>query len=184
MYRFNRQGRLRLLAFALIGAGASFTWATEHEDSQTLTATVDEMLRVTAPVGAAATHPGTDADMEFSPDPLDPWAIESNASGGATVNFVAGQPFTHATDATYKRDVQLSLSLASSDSGSGWSVSTASASTDYAAATPVTTATVTAASTAAGDATFDLTVTLKTGSFSTMAVGDYTTTITGTLTAN
>lgn len=164
---FNRPAILWLIAISLFGAVVGPAVAK---------------MRLTAPAAGSAVHPGTDDALVFSPNPGDPWIADSDASKGVTVDFVASQPFTHTVDPTYRRDVQLDLVIASAAGGAAWVVTTASDSTDYNAS--VNTATVSAASLSGGKAEFDLTVTLDTQSFSTMAAGEYTTTITGTLTAN
>ncbi len=78
--------------------------------------------------------------------------------------------------------MKLDLALNTSDTGSGWNVTTASDQTNYGAADEV--ATVQAVSSAPGDATLNLTVTFITTDFSTLLAGNYTSTVTATITAN
>lgn len=167
-----------LLAAALAVSRAN----AQATDTEGFTVTVDAVLTVTAPSASVSiTHDQSDLNQAFG---AQQWTVQQNATAGASISFSTDQAFTHTTATTFKRDAKLDLALASSDSGSGWAVSTATDQTDYGAATPDGVATVQAASTAPGDAAFDLTVTFVTSDFSTLAAGNYTTTVTGTLTSN
>ena len=151
-------------------------------DTETFTVTVPATLTITPPAASVSVaHDQTDNDQVFS---AQQWLVTQNGSAGATVTFATNQAFTNTVATTIKRNAKLDLALASSDSGSGWAVSVASDQTDYANVTPDEVATVQAASTAPGDAAFDLTVTFITTDFSTLASGSYVTTVTGTITAN
>ena len=174
--------QLTWTAAALVTLVLAASHANAVDDTETFTVTVDPVLTITAPAASvSAIHDTTDTNQAFA---AQRWTVTQNASAGASVTFSTNQAFTHATATTVKRDARLDLALFSSDTGSGWAVSTATDTTDYANATPDEVATVAAASTAAGDAAFDLTVTFITVDFSTLPSGNYSTTVTGTLTAN
>lgn len=174
--------RIIAVAVAVIWATAATSAKAQVSDTETFTVTVDPTLTITAPTASVAvTHDGTDTNQAFA---AQRWTVTQNASAGASVTFSTNQAFTHATATTFKRNAKLDLSLFSSDTGSGWAVTTATDQTDYANATPDGVATVAATATAPGSAAFDLAVTFITTDFSTLASGNYSTTVTGTITAN
>lgn len=173
----GRASRITLAVAALtLFAGQAMGQAT---DDQLFTVEVPVVLTMTAPADAEITHDTTNANQAF---PAGTWTVECNGVDGATATFATATVFTHTTDNAYKRDVKLSLALGTADTGSGWAVTTPTDQTDRANTDPV--AQVVAASTAAGNATLNLTVEFVDNSYSTLAAGDYTTTVTGTLTAN
>jgi hypothetical protein len=148
-------------------------------DNQVFTVTVPTVLTITGPANVSVNHDASNNDQVFS---AQQWTASVNDVDGATVIFQTNQAFTHSTATAYKRDAKLDLAIASSDPTASWAVSTATDQTNYAGADGV--AAVQASSTAPGDAAFDLTVTFITTDFSSLAAGDYTTTVTATLTAN
>jgi hypothetical protein len=171
-----------LSAVSLILVALIVSDANGVSDTETFTVTAEAVLTVTAPAASAGiTHAQTDANQAFTPQS---WTVAQNGAEGASITFSTDQAFTHATETTFKRDAKLDLALASSDTGSGWAVTVASDQTDYANATPDEVATVSADSTAPGDAAFNLTVTFVETDFSTLASGNYSTTITATITSN
>ena len=152
---------------------------SQANDTTVFTVTAPVVLTVTAPAATAGiTHDETDNDNAF---PVQSWTVAQNGHSGASISFATDQAFTNTVTSSFKRDCKLDLALASSDTGSGWAVTTASDQTDYGSADGV--ATVAAASTAPGDAAFNLTVTFITVDWSTMASGDYDLTVTGTITS-
>ena len=165
------------LAFAVLAAGP----ARAVSDTQSFSVTVDSNLTISAPVAATITHDGTDANQAFTSQS---WTVECNDPDGGSVTLAVSAPFVHGTNTTYKADAKLALAISSSDSEASWSVTTAADQTDYANATPDTDAQVVASSTAAGNVTFGLTVTFVQSDHSVLAAGTYSTTVTGTLTAN
>ena len=166
------------LLVALTASNAS----AQVNDTETFTVTVDPVLTITSPAASVSiAHSEADTDQAFA---AQSWTVAQNASAGASVSFTTSQAFTHATATTFKRDAKLDLAIATSDSGSGWTVPVASDQTDYANATPDEIATVSATATAPGDAEFNLAVTFIETNFSELASGDYSTTVTGTLTSN
>ena len=174
--------RALLVGASLFLVSSAASNASAVTDTETFTVTVDPVLTITAPpTSASMAHSETDTDQAFAPQS---WTVAQNAPTGASVSFSTDQAFTHATDATYKRDAKLDLALASSDADSGWAITVPIDQTDYANASPDGVATVSAAATGAGDAAFNLTVTLVETDFSMLASGDYSTTVTGTLTSN
>jgi hypothetical protein len=149
-------------------------------DTQGFTVRVPNRLTITPPAPAVSiTHDETANDQTFA---AQQWAVKANSRDGATVVFSTDQAFTHTADASFKRDAKLDLAIASSSGPASWTLAVASDQTDHAASDEI--ATVQAGSTAPGKADFDLTVTFITGDLDTLAEGDYSLTITGTLTAN
>lgn len=141
---------------------------------------VPPRVTIAAPSGTASlTHDGTDGDQVFT---AERWTVSQNSPAGAVVTFTTEYAFTSTVSASLKRDARLDLALDSAESVSGWTVSVATDQTAYESAAEV--ARVRAASTAPGDAAFDLTVTFLTGDVVTLASGDYSTTVVGTITAN
>jgi hypothetical protein len=153
--------------------------ALANTDSQVFTVTVPAVLTVSGPNDVSLTHDKSDANQAFA---AQPWTASSNSGAGATINFSTNQAFTHVSDSSFKRDAKLDLAITSSDAPASWSVTTATDQTNHAGADEV--ATVQAASTAPGDVALNLTVTFLTSDFSTLLQGDYTTTVTATITAN
>jgi len=148
-------------------------------DTQGFSVTVPSRMTITAPASASITHDETDSDQVFG---AQQWAVKANARNGATVTFSTDHVFEHTVDPTFERDAKLDLAIASSAGPANWTLAVASDQTDYAASDEV--ATVQAGSTRPGQADFDLTATFITDVHDTLAAGDYTLTITGTLTAN
>lgn len=173
--------RAILTSFAMFLAATSATVAFgQVNDTESFTVTVPAVLTITAPAnGVTITHDGTDANNAFA---VQTWSITQNPVNGATAVFSTNQVFTHATAPAFKRDVRLNLAVNASDAAAGWTVGTAADTTNFGTSDEV--ATVQASSTAPGDATLNLTVTFLTVDFSTLAQGDYSLTVTGTLTAN
>ena len=168
-----------LAAALLVSAFAVSQADAQVSDTETFTVNVPAELTITAPTATVAiTHDTTDANQAF---PAQAWAVTQNGSVGANVTFSVSSAFTNGAS---KRDVGLALAIGSSDSGSGWTVTTATDQTDYANATPDETAIVSANATAAGNATFDLTVTFLDTNYSLLTTGAYSTTVTGTISAN
>ena len=122
------------------------------------------------------THNQSDADQAFSEQA---WSASGLGALGATVNFTAGR-FQNASNASLKADCKMVLRVISFTIGSGW---TATATTDTATSAH-TTATVSARSSLIGNASLGLTVTFVNSDFSTLGAGNYSTTVTGTITAN
>ena len=140
---------------------------------------VPPRITIAAPATASLTHDGTDGAQVFT---AERWTVSQNSPAGTVVTFTTEYAFTSTISADLKRDARLDLALDSARSASGWSVSLATGQTDYASASEV--ARVQAASTAPGDAAFDLTVTFITGDVVTLGAGDYATRVVGTITAN
>jgi hypothetical protein len=149
-------------------------------DTEGFAVRVPSRLTITAPTGSVLIdHDETDGDQAFS---AQQWEVKANSRLGATVSFSTDQAFTHATDSSFQRDAKLDLAIASSAGPASWTLAVASDQTDYASSDEV--ATVQAGSTRPGKADFDLTVTFLTVEHDTLADGDYSLTVTGTLTAN
>jgi hypothetical protein len=149
--------------------------------SQKFTVNVPSSISITAPADVALTHDESDNNQAF---PAQSWGVSGNTQAGVNVSFSTAQAFTHTTDSSYKRDVELSLALGNAIGAATWTVGTASDTTDYANATPDEVATVAASSDGVGAADFDLSVTFITDTFGSFAAGAYETTVTGTVSSN
>jgi hypothetical protein len=165
------------LLAAMLGASTTFGQASTTED---FTVTVNPVLTITRPAASVTiTHSQADANQVFA---AQRWTVAQNSAAGASLTFSTNQAFTHTVESTFKRNAKLDLVLFSSDTGSNWAVTTATDQTDYASLDGV--ATVAATADNPGDAALDLTVTFLETDFSALASGDYTTTVTGTITSN
>lgn len=168
---------LALAAAAMMGVpGVLFAQATDT-DTQTFTVTVAPVLSINAPItgGATIAHDTTDTNQVF---PTQTWTAICNNGPGASLAFVI-TPFVNGTT---KRNATLSAAVTSSGAGSGWAMTTASATTNYTLPSP--NATVSAASTGPGNATFGLNVTFIDTNYSVLPAGSFVSTVTGTITAN
>jgi len=155
------------------------TASAQVSDTQKFTVTVPTNLSITAPVDAAITHDETNSNQSF---PAQAWTVVGNSVSGVTVSFATATPFVHATDPSYKRDVQLGLAVGTSSGPGTWTVSQASDTTDYDNNDDV--AAVTASSNGTSSATFNLAVSFITDVYGSFPAGNYETTVTGTVTAN
>ncbi|MGH7128794.1 MAG: hypothetical protein ACREJB_13445 [Planctomycetaceae bacterium] len=178
---------MKRLLFTVAAALAVLTVASSAQaqvtDAQNFTVTIPQVFTLTAPADVTIVHDTSNADQAF---PTQAWIARTNAINGATVSFSTNQAFTHTVDNTFKRDAQLDLALfpAATSTVANWSVTTANDVTNYVGLDE--TATVQATSTRPGRAQFDLLVTFLMGGadFADLAQGDYTLTVTGTMTAN
>lgn len=164
-------------AAAVVGAPAGAQAQLTDSDTQTFTVTIAPVISINAPItgGVTIAHNTLDANQAFA---AQTWTAISNNGAGATVDFVI-TPFSNGTT---QRNARLTTGLASSDAGSGWSMTTITGTTDYTSGTP--NATVSAASTAPGNATFGLNVTFLDTDYSLLPAGSFVSTVTGTITAN
>lgn len=177
---FQHRRAKRRMAGIAFGVFLSHCTLFAATGNQVFTVTVPAVLTITPPVATVTiTHDESDNNQAFA---AQQWVAAQNSANGATISFATNQAFTHASNASHKRNAKLDLALFSSDAAASWSVSTASDQTDHAGGDGV--ATVQAASTAPGDARLNLTVTFLTSDFSTLLQGNYTTTVTATITAN
>ena len=140
---------------------------------------VPRVATIAAPASVSIMHDETSGNQVFG---AQQWTVAQNSPTGSTVTFSTSQAFTNAVAPSSKRDARLDLAVASTDSGSTWILSLPSDQTDYASANEI--AKVQATSTGPGSGAFNLTVTFLTGDIFTLTSGDYTTTITATITAN
>ena len=147
-------------------------------DSQTFNVIVPSTLSITAPPAVSINHDQTDTNQVF---PVQGWLAKCNNGIGATVSFSTGTAFQAVVGATtYKRNAAMNLAVGSAEVGSGWATVVASATAT--AAAPV--ATVSAKSTAPGDATLNLSMTFVDNDFSVLPAATFSTTVTATITAN
>src|SRR5688500_9322793 len=166
--------RQRIIAWA--AAVAMATCATglfAVTATQSYTLTVDPILTITPPSADTETKSATDVNHAFAGSKR--WEIAQNQVRGSSVTFAA-PAFSMTNGATtVKRNTRLGLALVAAGSGSetetaaGWSIVTATSDSTI----PVlgTDASVSALSTAAGNGSFDLTVTFLDTDHSTLAHG-------------
>jgi hypothetical protein len=166
------------LAFSLLAGGL---WADSDSATQTFTLTIPSVLSITAPSATVVkAHSGTDSEQAFG---TQVWGVNQNQVLGSTVTFSVAAPFVHdSATINNKRDCRLTLSIASSETLAVWTLSTATDETDYAAS--ANTATVSAGSLSAGNATFNLVVTFVDEDYSTLPTGSFSTVVTGTVSSN
>lgn len=162
---------------AVVSFVAAFLLVSSAEaqvtDTQPFRVRIPSMLTITAPAAEAfIIHDETDDNQVF---PALQWNVKANARSGSTVSFSTDQAFTHTLDGTYKADAKLDLAIGSAQAKANWAVTTASDQTDFEAAVPDEVATVQAASTRAGKASFDLTVSFITVEHDPLAVRRRTT---------
>ena len=138
-----------------------------------------QMIMRSPTTDASVQHDETAGDQMFA---TQQWWVQDRNKKGSTVIFATDQAFTHLEDGTFKRDAALGLAIGSSSKSAKWKVAVASDRTNHAAKDE--TASVQAKSRKAGWARLDLTVTFITEETDTLAAGDYTLTITGTMTSN
>lgn len=167
------------VAIASLLCVGSASFAMGQDASQNFRVKVPTSISITAPDAVEINHDESDNDQSF---PAQSWVVKGNVIGGVTVSFVASTPFTHTTNAEFKRDAKLSLSLGATAGPANWNISQATAETDYAGNS--NTATVSASSDGVGRASFDLAVQFITDNYGTFAAGDYESTVVGTVTAN
>ena len=159
-----------------ISASSSFAQTTA---TQSFTVVVPQSLAITAPANISLNHDLTNNNQSFA---AQSWNVRGNTTTGLSVNFAVAQPFTNTTNNAFMRDVQLGLATGATTGPATWSVTKATGSTNYAAGTQ--TANVAATSNGVGSANMLLSVTFLTGDVTTIAAGNYVTTVTGTVTAN
>lgn len=146
--------------------------------SQNFTVNVPSSVSIVAPAAVSLTHDQSDNPQAF---PAQAWVVRGNTLAGVTVNFTTSQPFTHATDSSFKRNARLELALGAVQGPAAWQVITAADQTDYVANDNV--ADVSAQSNGVGRANLNLTVKFITEEFGVFAAGSYTTIVTGTVAA-
>ena len=151
-------------------------------DSQVFNVVVPQLVSIVAPgTDTIDTNiPANQVDGPMTFTGANTWQCTCNDGAGATVQFVAQDAFINPAGGTA---VDADLTLAeSADPNNVWTVSTATASTSGAG----TTATVSAASTAPGDGSFDLTVVFDNtgGLYADLVAGTYTMTVVGTISGN
>ncbi|MCA9080337.1 MAG: hypothetical protein KDA58_07240 [Planctomycetaceae bacterium] len=126
------------------------------------------------------THDGTDNPQVFPPQF---WDVGCNNADGAEVTFYATRPFRKSGGGQpVERDAQLDLRIVSADPTANWLVTNPTAVVDGQGGGGRQ-STVTAESTAPGNATFHLTVSFLGGNFVDLPMGDYTFTVFGVITA-
>lgn len=134
---------------------------------------------ITAPAAQSITHDGTDAPQAFSEVV---WQLTSGSdAAGYTAQWSCG-PFQHGLKTSLKADTKLQIRVLSSGGLANWTATVPSDQTDYAGGDQ--SATVAAQSLATGDGQVGLTVTFVDNDFSQLGAGNYTITVTGTITAN
>ena len=166
----NAAARLSISALAAFGFGLAAVWfAGGGVFGQS----------ITAPPAQSLTHNTADAPQAFSEVA---WELASGLdSAGYTAQWTCG-PFEHSVKGSLKADTKLEIRVLASGGSASWTAIVPTDQTDFASGDE--TAVVAAESSAAGDAQVGLTVTFVNDDFSQLGAGDYTVTITGTITAN
>lgn len=134
---------------------------------------------ITAPAQQAITHDGTDTSQVFSEVV---WQLNSGLDAGGYTTQLSCGPFVHSGAGTFKVDSKLALRILVSEGSAKWTVTVPNDQTNFSATDE--TAVVAAQSSAVGDGQVGLTVTFLDSDFSLLAAGNYTLTVTGTITAN
>ena len=134
---------------------------------------------ITAPAHQSVTHSGNDAPQVFSEAV---WDLMSGLDAGGYTAQWSCSPFVHSVNASLKVDSRLAIRVVASEGSANWTAIVGSDQTDYAAADD--TAVVAAQSFSVGSGQVGLTVTFLNSDFSILGAGDYTMTVTGTITAN
>ena len=168
----------------LVGTQVAYTAPLTDTTTQKFTVTVPKRVSITAPVAVTETfNPVVDATSHAFV--AQTWQVKGNVQLGVGVTFVAETPFVHTTDSSYVRDAKLTVTLGSTTGPATWTVAgSGTAQTDYANASPVTTATVSASSNKVGQAAFNVAVEFLTANVAEVAEGAYSTTVRGTVTEN
>lgn len=161
------------LAF-LLGGGMLYG----ADATQSFKVIVPQSVTITAPAAVEITHDQTDNLQAF---PTQIWTVRGNGLAGVNVTFETQQPFTHATDNSFKRNAKIDLAVGTKQGPADWTISKATDTSDY--ATNKNKASVAASSNGVGRAQFNINVSFVTDSFGTFAAGDYLTTVVGTVTA-
>lgn len=140
---------------------------------------VPTSISISAPAAVTITHDQSNAAQPFPPQP---WVVKGNIRNGVNVTFTTGSAFVNKDDATQKRDAKLTLAIGDTAGSGAWTLGTATDKTNYLQSDEV--AQVTASSNGVGRANLNLTVEFETVEFGLFAAGEYSTVITGTVTAN
>jgi hypothetical protein len=153
--------------------------AGQTTGSQQFVVSVAESISITPPAAASLTHDLSGNPQTFAPQD---WSVRGNTPRGVTVMFQSTTPFTHTANRNFKRDARLGLAYTGVSGPASWIVTAATDQTNY--LNGKETAAVSARSNNPGSATMRLSVTFLTGDASSLLAGNYTTTITGTISAN
>lgn len=151
------------------------------QQTQTFTVQVASALSLIAPEDAIISHNEADENQSFG---VSGWGVTCNNAAGATVDFTTNAVFANGA---IERDLTMTVSVVSTDSVGGtpvWAVTPAltSYSSDY--ANSDVDGQVQAVSSGAGNATLGLAMVFVDNDFSVLPSGNYTVTVTGTITAN
>jgi hypothetical protein len=174
--KFSKLGVLA--AFAMLASVPCAALAATT-GTQTFTVVVPESISIVAPNAVTITHDKSDLAQKF---PVQAWVVKGNIKKGVNVAFATATPFVNTEDTSFKRDAKLELALNGKQGPASWTVEVPIDTSNYAGNKPG--ASVSAKSDGVGRANFDLTVSFITEDFNLFAAGDYTTTVTGTITAN
>ncbi|GAA4449008.1 hypothetical protein [Novipirellula rosea] len=143
---------------------------------------VQNALAILAPNGPISlNHDGTAGIKSFAPQTF---SAVCNDGDGATVTFGTVAGFVHNTLPLVTRDVKLDLAIASSDTEAGWTVDVVSDQSDITNLVPDLSSQVQASSSGPGNVELQLTVSMDSGSVTTLVPGTYCTTVYATITAN
>jgi hypothetical protein len=162
----------------LVGSLASAASA-QTTGSQAFNVVVPRSLTITAPSASTS----LDHNLTATPQafPAQVWAVRGNLRTGVVVNFATASPFVHTADSNFKRNAKLDLAVGSSEGPANWTIDKSSDSTAF--ATGDSDAQVSVSSNGVGRAELNLTVSFLTDDLSTLAEGNYATTVVGTIAA-
>lgn len=172
--RTDTAARRKYLVPAVLNIGCIVVWATLGGSIATASA-----QSITAPAHQSITHSGTDAPQAFSEAVWD--LISGLDTGGYTAQWSCS-PFVHSVNPNLNVDSMLAIRVVASEGSANWTAIVSTDHTDYAAADE--TAVVAAQSFSVGSGQVGLTVTFFNNDFSILGAGNYTMTVTGTITAN
>lgn len=151
----------------------------QHSASQRYVVHVPPKVSIRAPAEAVLT---CDRGMEVQSFPSQQWEVAGNSHGGVTTVFSTNQAFTNDADSTCKRDAAIQLRIAETHGPATWRLEAPASQTDYAHGNE--TALVQASSDSAGHAKFDLNISFLSGSDETLKDGNYSLTVTATVTSH
>jgi hypothetical protein len=114
--------------------------------------------------------------------PAQHWEVSGNSRGGVTAVFSTDQAFTNAADSAHKRDAAIQLRIVDATGPAVWRLDAPTSQTDYARGNER--AVVQASSDSAGQAKFDLNVSFLSDSDETLQDGNYSLTVTATVTSH
>lgn len=143
--------------------------------------TLTGRVAIQGPVDIRIIHDGTDNLQTFADQR---WAVGCNNARGANVTFETRSAFTlRGGGKPVKRDALVQLGILTAEAAANWTITKSSAQTNYRGGIQDERVTVTAESSAPGDAVFNVRVHFITEDFTSLRQGDYDMRLVGTITA-